>query len=381
MFRNYLYSVTDKALFDALNQSKISATELRDLFLSRGILVSKDTKREFLAKEFSKYNHDYYDHIKIAEALGTTPRREKRTSLFISSDIDLSTIEEAAEALKVKITKDQDLCQLTHKDDGTFEIDITYQTTDYNKSEFRQIVQKSAIIEIEEVDGGFIVRRPYNDHVKDYEESLLSNIEDNLEEDEDLKTEEISLLNIEDKELRTRFFTKLISSIPGHKQKDVSDVYVYHPKHSAFDSGDDGEPDSGVHITKASLKGEGVLASEELDALYDKGFYIWKIRWSMIDSSVDTDIFEFECQFGNPVDCTGFSHISKGVRRYKSQGVHNKNPSSLTKIEEKKYTKLIERTARETMQELELKAQEDQTDGAPENKVESDQDKKVAEAN
>ena len=54
MHNNYLYSVTDKALFDALNTSKINSTELKDLFLSRGVIISTETKREDLALEFSK---------------------------------------------------------------------------------------------------------------------------------------------------------------------------------------------------------------------------------------------------------------------------------------------------------------------------------------
>jgi len=57
----------------------------------------------------------------------------------------------------------------------------------------------------------------------------------------------------------------------GYTLKDVTDVYVYKPKLTAsFMAEDDtssDEPDDGVHITRVSLKGEGVLISPELDSL------------------------------------------------------------------------------------------------------------------
>lgn len=45
MKMGHLYSVSDKALFDALNNSKLTNQEIIDIFFSRGILVSKETKR------------------------------------------------------------------------------------------------------------------------------------------------------------------------------------------------------------------------------------------------------------------------------------------------------------------------------------------------
>ncbi|MDC5813045.1 hypothetical protein [Vibrio europaeus] len=351
MTKNYLYSVTDKALFDALNQSKITNNELRDLFLTRGVLTSKNTDREELAKNFSKYVHDYYDHQRIASALGTTPRREKITSSFISNELDTQTLESAAEKLKEKITEENNLCHIYQKSDGTFVVEVTYEVIDYNKSDFKQVVQKTSTIEIEKAPSGLTIRRPDNDHIKEYEESLLSFIEEESPGTE-LDRTHINLMNIEKESLRTKFFTSLVKEMSGYKLKDVSDVYVYKPKVEAAFMDHEDDPEEGVHITKVSLKGEGVLISPELDSLYERSFYIWKIRWRVAEDLVDPDYFDFEAQFSDPKNCSGFSFISRGAIRYRGKGVYNKTNSQLSEDEETKFTRLIEQTAKKIVADI-----------------------------
>ncbi|MCE4934260.1 hypothetical protein [Aliivibrio fischeri] len=385
MSRNYLYSVTDKALSDALNQSQISNNELRDLFLTRGVLISKKTDRKELAKNFSKYIHDYYDHQKIANSLGTIPRKEKISSSFVTSKVSFDILENAAEALKSKIINEQDLCHIVHTADDTLVIDITYETTCYAKSDFKQIVQKNAVIEIEKHEDNYVIRKPANDNVKEYEEHFLNFVNKELVElkendeldgcDEELFVEEISLLNVVDKSLRTKFFTRLVSSFNGYVLDDVTDVFVYKPKiedqFSDEDEDEDDKEESSVvcHITKVSLKGEGVLISDELDALSKKDFYICKIRWRIKEDLPDPDIFEFEAQFSNAADFTGFSFIPKGAIRYKGKGEHQKSKKSLTEDEERKFNKIIEQSARNIMSDILKEAQGDNGNDSSKDKV------------
>jgi hypothetical protein len=72
-----LYFVSDKAVHDALNQHKFKKDDLKDIFISRGIITSSDTPREEIALYFSTLNHDYYDHQKIAEVFAVDRKREK----------------------------------------------------------------------------------------------------------------------------------------------------------------------------------------------------------------------------------------------------------------------------------------------------------------
>ena len=80
-----IHSVTDKALYDALNQKQITLNEIQDLFLERGTIISKKTPRKDLARNYSRMTHDYYEHQKIATLLGGQSRTEKNTCVRIVS--------------------------------------------------------------------------------------------------------------------------------------------------------------------------------------------------------------------------------------------------------------------------------------------------------
>ncbi|WP_426785281.1 hypothetical protein ACP3TB_17165 [Rahnella variigena] len=357
-----IHSVTDKALFDALCQSRVTPNELRDIFLSRGVLVSKKTDKIDLAKNFSKYTHDYYLHKKIATIFGGFMRKEKTTSLVITSDIDSSTITTAANKLKISLEKEDNLCHVL-VDKNNVKIHVTYLSTNYGKSDFNQIERKTAIFEIEPTQDGYSIRRPDNEQANIFETELLSLIENinKAKKEEDgidiknlsLDIDEISLENIEDPIKRTDFFKRLINGLDGYELDDVTDAYVYHPKPKVVEEADeDADTDTGIHISKASLKGEGVLKSEELTSLYDRGFYICKIRWRVKEKTVDPDIFEFEAQFGDPLDFKKFSYISRGVKKYKSPNEYNKSSTPLRDSQELFFNRLIEKTARSIILDL-----------------------------
>jgi hypothetical protein len=354
-----LHSVTDKALDDVLNQSEISLNELRELFLARGILISKETPRKDLARNFSKFSHDYYDHQKIASYIGVKSRREKSTSKIISTSIKIDEVVSAAEDLKAVIESTNDLCHISTLD-GKVKVNITYLSTDYNKSEFKQVVTKTALIELEPADHGFLIRRPENEHTQYYEDVLLSALEKIISvresdgEAASLDIKEISLEHITDPKVRTSFFIKLISNLKGYVLDDVTDAYIYHPKPEKLEE-QAGNTLTGVHISRASLKGEGVLKSEELSSLYERGFYMCRVKWRARENLIDPDIYEFEAQFSDQDNFRDFSYLAKGIKKYKGNGQYNKNFISLSKQEENKFSKLIESAAYSIIMELEAK--------------------------
>ena len=159
-------------------------------------------------------------------------------------------------------------------------------------------------------------------------------------------------MDIVDPRLRTSFFIKLINGLNGYIFEDVSDAYVFHPKPDKIEDEED-DVEIGIHITRASLKGEGVLKSEELLSLYDRGFYIWKIRWTAKENLPDPDVYEFEAQFSNQLDFNGFSYSIKGVKKYKGHGEYNKTFASLTRTEESKFHRLIEEAAYKIISDIE----------------------------
>jgi len=353
-----LHSVTDKALDDVLNQSEITLNELRELFLARGILISKETPRKELARNFSKFSHDYYDHQKIASYVGSNNRREKSTAKVIATKLEVDEIIQAAEKLKIDIEGKSDLCHISTID-GKVRISVTYLSTNYGKSDFKQVITKNALIEIEPSGEGFLIRRPENEQTQDYEDILLASLEHIVStrateggEPDALNVKEISLEHISDPKLRTKFFVKLINGLKGYVLDDVTDAYVYHPKPEKIEE-QDGNSETGVHIHRASLKGEGVLKSEELSSLYDRGFYICRIKWRAKEDLADPDIYEFEAQFSDQSNFKDFSYLAKGIKKYKGNKQYNKNFVSLSKNEETFFAKLIESAAYSIIMEIE----------------------------
>jgi hypothetical protein len=131
----------------------------------------------------------------------------------------------------------------------------------------------------------------------------------------------------------------------GYLVHDVKDVFVYHPKESQKDDPED----IGVHISKATLKGENVLKSEELLSLYEKGFYIYRIVWVAKTESVTSHLYEFETQFSDAENCKIFSYIIKGIYKFKEDGGHVKSKKSISILKEPKLFKLIEQAAQKAL--------------------------------
>ena len=164
---------------------------------------------------------------------------------------------------------------------------------------------------------------------------------------------------IQEPEKRTEFFERLIKSLDGLNFRDVTDVYIFHPKNleDNLDDEDKEEDDSdsvdlGVHITRASLKGEKVLQSEELRGLYEKGFYIWKIIWQSDDGSHDSDIFEFEAQFKDAENFTGFSYLPRGYYKYKGNLEYNSSKTGFSSMEERELSVKIEKAAQKAVADI-----------------------------
>lgn len=344
-----IHSVTDKALYDALNQKQITVNEIRDLFLERGTIICKKTHRKLLARNYSRMTHDYYEHQKIASFLGGQSRIEKVTCVRIETIINKTDLMQAAENLKQEITAQNDYCKI-NLDGKRVLINIRYLSTNYGKSDFKQAINKEALIEIEPLYNGYSIRRPDNENLEEYESILLSHISDiqneksNDDSNLDLKVNEITLSHNTLANVRTLFFDKLIHTLDGYELLDVTDAYVYHPKPEVLEA-EDGNTETGVHVSRASLKGEGVLKSEELSDLYERDFYIWKIKWKVKEKLPDPDIYELEAQFGDPLNFTNFSYLVKGVKKYKANGEYFSKPQKLSSRDTERFNKLIEDTA------------------------------------
>lgn len=346
-----LYSASDKSLFDALNQKKVTNNDLRQLFQSRGIFISKDTSRKDLASHFARLFHDYHDYQLLARLFGSANQRDKFTSLRIKTDATLETFQSGAFELKTELEQAGATVKVYTAQGNRLDIEVKYSKVQFNKSEFRQVSTRTARISIHKDNGEFVVYSPHSDETYEWVNKIAKCVNENTEQP--LVFDEIRLSPSLDAKKKTEFFTQLIRVLPGLQLKDVSDVYVTKPRQAQDDEdddGDDGSPE--IRIDKASLRGKGVLESDELKLLQSKGFYVSKIIWTCEQPHLVSDIYEFEAQFSSPDECTDFTYLPRGFYKRTVGGLHNQTRTAFSTEEEHKYGQLIEAAARSTLQKI-----------------------------
>lgn len=352
MVQSILQAATDKAVFDAINQHKVTKDEILDMFFSRGVIVSKKTDKDELAKEFSSFFHSYHDYDQLSSILGVNNRKEKLTSYTLETSLKASDVESSIKKIKDKIIEQG--ATVEHrvlKDGKKIELTITYQVLNLSKNDFQQISIRDAVMTIEETDNGLDIQHPQNKKLSDISNDVIDVLEG---KDSSLQKDEIELSAFEKPEDRCKFFDYLTKGIEGFICKDVTDTYVLNPN-KKITSGQTTE----VHITSASLKGTGVNLSDELKNLHEQGFHTWRVIWKAVKKNNDSsDLYVFEAQFSDAEECKDFSFIVKGSYKRKDEGIvgdvlgHNVNRTPVPLFEEDQLNKLINKSAWSAIEKL-----------------------------
>ncbi|MBJ9976911.1 hypothetical protein IAE35_10735 [Pseudomonas sp. S75] len=382
-----LYFASDKAIFDALTQRSLTSAELRKVFLSRGIVISNESDKKFLANRFSALFHDYYDYRSLSLLVGGRDSREKTTNVVVTSAVPKEKLADALNSVKEWLIDDQHEQAEVAIHGDQLKLTVKYQKLDLSQAEFRQVVEKTAEVIIEKQGSGWKITGPMNDKFKDITDQLYSQIE--IATDQDVATRTISLEAISDAGIRTNFLRSLIRNLRDMEVVDVVDVSTFNPKDredddldlsdealviedsievDSDDQGEEGEGDDPeaelakpqpeakshkiIRIDKASLKGKGVLESKQLMELEGHGFYLWKIRWTAREKLVGSEIVQFEAQFGNQAKYCDFSYIVKGVYNYHN-GKYAKNLVRAEPVFEQKLKLRLEEAAQKTLDDIE----------------------------
>ncbi|WP_247377941.1 hypothetical protein [Pseudomonas aeruginosa] len=382
-----LYFASDKAIYDALTQRSLTSAELRKVFLSRGIVISNESDKKFLANRFSALFHDYYDYRNLSLLVGGRDSREKTTNVVVTTAVTTDQMIDALTSVKEWLVDDQHEQAEVAVHGDQLKLTVKYQKLDLTQAEFRQVVEKTAEVILEKQGSGWKITGPMNDKFKDIAEQLYSQIE--IVTDQDVATRTISLEAIPDVGIRTNFLRSLIRNLKDMEVVDVVDVSTFNPKDQEDDDldlsddalvieesievesvdegeeGGDGDPEVQlarpqpearshkiIRIDKASLKGKGVLESKQLLELEGHGFYLWKIRWKAREKLVGAEIVLFEAQFGNQAKYCDFSYIVKGVYNY-NNGKYAKNVVRAEPVFEQKLKIRLEEAAQKTLDDIE----------------------------
>jgi hypothetical protein len=306
-----LYYASDKNIFDALTRSRVNAETMQELFLRRNILVSTKTNRETLAEYFSLLPHDLADHRSIALRLDSIARKERLTSQELEIAVSSDDLSNAIAKIKSSLEQSGDVVQVSKDQDRT-RLNVKYTIIDYKKSEFSQVQNRDAVIEIIPTNNGFVIRSNQNEYINDVRDELVREVEKQTGKSGVKRI--ISLFDTPDATSRSKFFHTLMFDLPGYTVKDVHEVYVFKAK-PELDNEDEEETSSAEsHVERVMLRGNGVTRSRQLQRLLsDDKYYIVRVAWKAVEKKGYGQIYEIESRFEDAKDCTGFSYLLRGV--------------------------------------------------------------------
>lgn len=304
----------DRSVYNALNQNKITGRTIQELFIRKGIICSSDTDREELATYFSRLTHDFIDHKLIADSIGIIPRREKITSTEITDsnktylsydnikfklkDLEKYLNENGCTAIYKPLAKEQ-------------ELDITYTEIDYSKSDFQQMTTRHGKITINIEDNTAHIRSTQTKFINKIKEDLVSSII-SLDE-ENLKRNVITLNDINDPNLRTKFILETIKNIQEYELEEITQVGIFKNNSLLEETESEDEREKIIaNINDAHLKGNDVHLTSELRHLSDKGFYYVKVIATL--KSIKTNLlYTVDIEFKDKENCDLFSYIVKHI--------------------------------------------------------------------
>jgi hypothetical protein len=354
------FFASDKNIYDALMQKKVSLSKLLDLLRDRGILVSEKIRREDVAIYISQTFIDYYMLQQISSFLEGGERKEKTTSTFVEAGIEKDELISACQSVKDLIHNNGDTCEISQQGNTT-KVLITYEEVDLSKTELRQRTTKTCEIEINKTEDGISIRQPSNLKASSISAAIVESLSST--KSVELVPQIIDLQAFPEAEARSFFFERLIRSIDGYELEDVRAVSINHQRQdSAFDADfedeesedmEDLDRDVTGYISKAVLAGTGVLQSSDFSQLHSKGFFISRIVWIAVDRHLTNDRrVELEAEFGNPVLCQDFKYVCKGFFERKEDESFNITRKPFNRQEDKEMMTLLEKASRVAFKEV-----------------------------
>lgn len=337
-----VYYVTDKNIFDALNEHKVTADVVVELLSARNTIASSKEKRIDLARYFSRLTHDYFDNQKIASVLGIVPRRERMTSLYVKGSLVEDELRVALEEV-AKVYKELGDGFSISKQQRGYRALIQYSIVDYRRSEFNQVQSRDAEIELSLTDSGVEIRSNQNEYVDRVRDACVEAL---TRSNPSVERRDISLIAFTDPRTRSKFFHDLFSGIDGFSFQQVTDVFIYKPQ----DSGGDGverEP----AVDKVALRGSGVNSTKWFSEFTSDGYYVVRVIWTAKEIFNEGNLYVIEALFADPETCSDFSFLLHGVHDRVDAGHHHRRRAP-SRAEIINVTKAIEISSRKLMENL-----------------------------
>lgn len=352
-------SANDNDIYDLLISGKQRLTEsvLREFARDRGIFCSSHEGREELADYLSALPHSFHDVAAIIQRREPGHRREKSTFIRLNTLVPLEELKAAAAEYAGAVSGKENVVFRPAANDG-FVVNVGYNEFNRSRARLLQRERQEADIEFLVEDGRTVVRFPATDKAKKIAAALKDNVERRRKAI--IEEETIELTSLTTPELRSKFFTRLISTLPRFRLRNVMSLKV--SSHLSEDGEEDealdleDEDEAGAEMFAAvvhsmQLSGQNLVQSQEYKDLTSRGFYITAISWRSEAEGNPPDIVQFDAGFQDRKSGTGFKYAIQGSFRA-HKGVHRKTMVHVDGTEKARLLALIESTARQVLADL-----------------------------
>lgn len=353
-------SANDNDIYDLLisGKQRMTASVLRELLRDRGIFCSSKDDREDLCDYISTMPHGFHDIEAIVDKREPAGRREKTTSVQFDAEIAIEDIRGAVESYMKDIGPNEVVKHRIAKNGG-YTMNVEYDEFNHNRAKLLQRERNEAKIDFLHENGRTVVRFPASDKAKRVIDAIKTCVEQRRKEP--LNQQKVELAGLTTPELRSKFFTSLISKLPGFKLRNVMNLKVSSLRR---DEADDEKLDIDIETEESeasmemfavvhsmALSGQNLVQSKEYKELSQRGFYITHISWKSEQIQNPPNIIRFEAGFENKQSCVGFRYGVQGEFKY-HKGVHRKTMTPVEAVDRARYFSLIEQTALELKNEL-----------------------------
>jgi hypothetical protein len=281
-------------------------------------------------------------------------------------DVSLSTAEIAqfAQEIASKASEGETVVASPRGKEG-YSINVAYSELDFGATRFRQRREREADISISSEDGKTVLRLPATLKARSVVDQFVSAAEKGRLTQ--IHREDIDLSQILSADLRTKFFTMLITSLPDSKLDNVLRVRVERfdrQLSSEIEEDDDAKEvneEQMLSVVRAvALNGESLLSAPEYQNLKKRGFFITSITWRVRKKPPSGPVVEYEAEFSEPQICRQFQYAVRQWRLKYDTGEDRKSFSPIPTISKDEFGRELEETAlsilRTIRQELDNKS-------------------------
>jgi hypothetical protein len=356
---------TDKDIRDVvLSTQQLTVSKMLKLLRGKGIILSADLSREQLAFCYAaQFTHDMYDLRDLLEEAPFAPKQESITSVQLEVALQRDQVIKAIDAFMADVAENGDeQIIITGRGDKNHELQVTYHELDYSRTFLKQKIPRTGLIQLVASRSTITLRRPDNDTMMRLEAKLLEKLQEQLPPDQKGTEHRIDLRGLNTAKSRTKFFTELISSIPGFKLKNVTKVYL-HRFADKPSLKEEVEPEDETKeeleeelrqaldawVQRATATGSRLLDTEFYRRLEQEGYALHGIRWTSEEAKAPHDRVIFDVAVRDPETGSGFHYKVLGAHKKKPDGSYLKTPKKLTDSEVAEVNASIEVAAQQAL--------------------------------